>query len=81
MIKHRQNNDIDLSESTNELLRVMIALLVRRKEEKPLSLRQQIDVLDDLGLKPAKIAQILGRSNVHINKELSGIRKKRKKQK
>ena len=81
MKKHQQNKDIACDESTNELLRVMVALLVRRKEEKRLSLRQQIDVLDDLGLRPAKIAQILGRSNVHINKELSGIRKERKKQK
>lgn len=66
-------------ESTNKLLRVIIALLLRRKEERALTLRQQIEILDDLGVKPAEIAEILGRTNIYINKELSVIRKSRKK--
>jgi hypothetical protein len=56
----------------------MIALLLRRKEENPASLRQQIATLDDLGLRPSEIAEILGRTGTYINKELSGIRKSRK---
>lgn len=59
----------------------MIALLVQRKPKEPRTLRQQIGDLADLGLKPSEIAQILGRTSVHINKELSGIRKDRKRQK
>lgn len=81
MKKHISNNHIHDNESTKELLRVLIALLVRSKVENPLTLRRQIEVLDDLRLKPTKIAQILGRSTVHINKELTGIRKERTKQK
>jgi len=66
-------------ESTNKLLQVIIALLLRKKEADILTLRQQIEILDDLGLKPAEICEILGRTNTYINKELSGIRKLRKK--
>lgn len=65
-------------QSTNKLLRVIVALLLRRKDEKTLTLRQQIEILSDLGIKPAEIAEILGRTNTYINKELSGIRKNRK---
>lgn len=65
-------------ESTNRLLRVIVALLLRRRDEQMLTLRQQIEVLDDLGLRPAEMAEILGRTNSYINKELSGIRKNRK---
>lgn len=65
-------------QSTNKLLRVIVALLLRRKDEKTLTLRQQIEILSDLGIKPAEIAEILGRTNTYINKELSSIRKSRK---
>jgi len=65
--------------STNELLRVIVALLLRRKNSELLTLKQQIEILDDLGMKPIKIAEIIGRSNVYVHKELSGLRKKRQK--
>lgn len=65
-------------QSTNKLLRVIVALLLRRKDEKTPTLRQQIEILSDLGIKPTEIAEILGRTNTYINKELSGIRKSRK---
>ena len=71
--------DKDTRESTNKLLRVIIALLLRRKDEDTLTLRQQIEILNDLRLKPSEIAEILGRSNIYINKELSELRKGRKK--
>lgn len=61
-------------ESTNKLLKVMIALLLRGGEDSP-SLKEQIYILYDLGLKPLEIAEILGRPNTYINKELSGLRK------
>lgn len=66
-------------DSTNRLLRVIIALLLRKKDEQILTLRQQIEILNDLGIKSAEIAEILGRSNTYINKELSIIRKSLKK--
>lgn len=68
-------------ESTNKLLKVIIALLLRRHEADTLTLRQQIEVLNDLGLKPSEIAEILGRSNIYVNKELSGLRKVRRQKK
>lgn len=68
----------DPLESTNKLLKVIIALLLRRKEEEVLTLRQQIEILNGLGLKPIEIAEILGRSNIYINKELSMSRKRSK---
>ncbi len=64
-------------ESTNKLLKVIVALLLRKSEEQTLTLRQQIEILADLDLRPAEIAEILGRSNTYINKELSMIRKSR----
>ena len=65
-------------ESTNKLLMVIIALLLRRKDEQTLTLRQQIGILNDLEIKPVRIAEILGKTNTYINKELSGIRKSNK---
>ena len=69
----------DALKSTNKLLMVIVALLLRGKNDERLTLRQQIEILYDLHLKPAEIAQILGRTNTYVNKELSGIRKGRKK--
>lgn len=58
---------------------VIVALLLRREEDTTPSLRQQIETLYDLGIKkPSDIAEILGKTGTHINKELSGIRKLRK---
>ncbi|MGH7782820.1 MAG: hypothetical protein ACREO5_03115 [Candidatus Binatia bacterium] len=65
-------------ESTNRLLRVIVALLLRQGHDKTLSLKQQIEILDGLGLRPMEMAEILGRTNTHIGKELSIIRKARK---
>jgi hypothetical protein len=69
------NND---EQVTIRLLQVMVALLVRGEGEDARTLREQVLVLDDLGLRPTEIAQILGRSSTYINKELSGLRKTRK---
>jgi hypothetical protein len=71
--------DKDTLESTNKLLKVIVALLLRGKSDEPLNLRQRIEILADLSLKPAEIAEILGRTNTYVNKELSGIRKGRRK--
>jgi hypothetical protein len=68
-------------DSTNRLLKVIIALMLRPREDKALSLKQQIEVLHGLGIGPSDIAEILGKTGGHINKELSGIRKRRKQEK
>ena len=70
--------DNNTLESTNKLLRVIVALLLKRKDPDILTLRQQIEILNDLELKPLEIAEILGRSNIYINKELFELRKSRK---
>lgn len=69
----------DNAESTNRLLKVMIALMLRGKEDATPTLRQQIRTLTELGIKPFEIAEILGRSSTYVNKELVGIRKESKK--
>jgi hypothetical protein len=56
----------------------MVALLLRRKEDQVVPLKRQIEILSDLGVRPTEIAEILGRTSTHINKELSGLRKNRK---
>jgi DNA-directed RNA polymerase specialized sigma24 family protein len=58
----------------------MIALLLRRGEQDSPPLRVQIRTLHDLGLRPAEIAEILGRSSNYVNKELSMVRKEQRKE-
>ena len=65
---------LDPMESTNRLLKVIIAVLIRSGEN-PMPLKQQIETLSNLGLRPVEIAEILGKTSTHINKELSGLRK------
>ena len=67
--------DANLLEQTNSLLKVIVALLVRGKSEEAPTLRQQVKVLSDLGVRPSDIASILGRTNSYVTKELAGIRK------
>lgn len=65
------------TEDTNRLLRIIIGLLIRREATNTvsLSLRERVALLSDLGLAPAEIAEILGRSGNYVNKELADIRK------
>jgi hypothetical protein len=69
------------AESTNRLLKVIIALMLRGKDEQTLTLRQRIEILNDLQLKPIEIAEILGRTSTYVNKELVGIRRNKKQKK
>ncbi|PJA02566.1 hypothetical protein COX73_00070 [bacterium (Candidatus Gribaldobacteria) CG_4_10_14_0_2_um_filter_36_18] len=70
----------ELLKSINKRLEVIIVLLLHLRLQKPERprLREQIKVLDDLGVEPKDIANILGRSNNFIYKELSELRKPRK---
>jgi hypothetical protein len=65
--------------STDALLRVIIALMLRGQRDDGMSLKEQISTLHDLGVRPTDIAQILGRTGTYINKELSIIRKAKRK--
>jgi hypothetical protein len=61
----------------NKRLGVVIALLLKSlpKEAVGFSLREQVRVLSELGVRPKDIADILGRTPTYVTKELSGIRK------
>lgn len=62
------------TESTNQLLRVIIALLLEQSESHS-TLKQKVAFLDRAGLGPTEIGKILGRTTTHISKELAGLRK------
>jgi len=64
-------------ETTNQLLRIIIALLLEESEAFP-KLRQRVDFLDRAGLKPSDIAKVLGRTGNYVSKELAGIRRARR---
>ena len=61
----------------NKRLGVVISLILRLipKDGGGISLKEQVRILDDLGMRPRDIAKILGRTQPHINKELAGLRK------
>lgn len=64
----------------NKNTEVVIALLLRliSRENASLSLKEQIQVLDELGVRPISIARMVGRTQKHVGKELVGIRRARK---
>ncbi len=75
--KNTKNKEIS---ELNKRLGVVISLLLRMiPKEGGTSLKEQVRVLDDLGMRPRDIAEILGRTQPHINKELAGLRKKKDK--
>jgi DNA-binding CsgD family transcriptional regulator len=59
-------------------LDLIIALLLRlmHADADGLSAREQIATLSHLGMRPAEIARILGKTASYVNKELSGLRKR-----
>lgn len=67
----------DLLLSINKRLEVIVNLLLQQPAEhgKVRILRDQIHLLHRSGLKPKEIAEILGKSALHVNKEISGLRK------
>jgi hypothetical protein len=65
------------NESTNQLLRIIIALLLEQSESFP-TLKQKVAFLDSVGMGPAEIGRLLGRTTTHISKELALLRKARK---
>jgi hypothetical protein len=62
------------AESTNQLLRVIIALLLEQSESHS-TLKQKVAFLDRAGLGQTEIGKVLGRTTTHIGKELSVLRR------
>lgn len=71
------NMEKDILLSINKRLEVIVNLLLQQqaKDGRGRTLREQIQLLHSAGLKPKEIAEILGKSSVHVNKELTGLRK------
>jgi hypothetical protein len=68
----------------NKRMGVVIALLLRtipKAGGDSLSLRDQIQLLSELGTRPKDIAEILGRTQSFVGKELTGLRKNKGKAK
>ena len=63
--------------SINKRLEVIINLLLQQSvsEAGVRTIREQVQLLHTVGLKPKEIAEILGKTSVYVNKEISGLRK------
>lgn len=72
--------NIDHAAETNKRLGIVIALLLKAlpRAGDNLSLRDQVQLLSDLGMRPKDVAEVLGRTSTYVNKELAGLRKNRK---
>lgn len=72
-----QNDDFS---DVSKRLGVVIALLLRGLPtgSNRMSLREQVELLSDLGMRPKDIAEILGRTQGYVSKELATIRKSKK---
>jgi len=80
MDKERNTGNKEVLE-LNKRLGVVISILLRMlpREGASMSLKEQVRILDNLGIRPRDIAQILGRTQTHITKELAGLRKEKHK--
>ncbi len=58
----------------------LVCLLIRQQVtiDKDFTLKAQIEFLNSLHFPPIEIAEILGKTQNHINKELANIRKSRR---
>ncbi|MBR1122294.1 hypothetical protein JQ628_12275 [Bradyrhizobium lablabi] len=65
------------NESTNQLLRVIIALLLEQSESHS-TLKKKVEFLDRAGMEQTEIGKVLGRTASHIGKELAGLRKEKR---
>jgi hypothetical protein len=65
----------------NRNMEVVIALLLRSlsRDTNNLQLKEQIAILDGLGVRPISIARIVGKTPSHVSKELVAIRRSTRK--
>lgn len=75
------NLELDQLVELNKKMGVVISLLLRSvsRDTAVLPLKEQIAILDGLGVRPVDIAVIVGRTPGHVNKELVTIRRAAKK--
>lgn len=61
----------------NKNMQIVIALLLRSisRDTNTLPLKEQIAILDGLGIRPIAIAGIVGKTQSHVSKELVSIRR------
>jgi len=76
-MQNKENQEKSILFELNKRLGVVISLLLRMTPVggKILTLKGQVKVLSDLGVRPKDIADILGRTQTHITKELATLRK------
>jgi hypothetical protein len=76
-----QRSELDELQSLNRNMEVVIALLLRlvSPDNKRLPLKEQMALLDGLGVRPISIASIVGKTPGHVSKELVAIRRAAKK--
>jgi hypothetical protein len=79
-LKTQEIREFELLDDIKKRLEVMINLLLqsRPRNSEELSLREQIELLHNFGLKPKEISEVLQRSKVYINKEIFELRKSKK---
>ena len=73
--------ELDQLVELNKKLGVVVALLLKSisRDTAVLPLKEQIAILDGLGVRPVDIAAIVGKKPGHVNKELVAIRRASKK--
>lgn len=78
--KIQKISGIELLNDIKKRLEVIINLLLQARphDSVELSLREQIKLLNNFGLKSKEISEIIQRSNIYINKEIFGLRKNEK---
>jgi hypothetical protein len=74
-------SELEELQSLNKNMEVVVALLLRliSTDNKRLPLKEQIALLDGLGVRPISIASIVGKTQGHVSKELVAIRRAAKK--
>jgi len=71
----------DKNQALSKRLDIIISLLLRQlpKAGDTISGRDQIEVLESLGVRPVEISRILGKKESYVSKELVSIRKSKTK--
>lgn len=70
-------NTSDVKELSKRL-DALIYLSLNKSDGQLILLKDQVRLLDNLQFRPIEIAEILGKTQTHINKELSSLRKIKK---
>lgn len=77
MAKIEDSHQTTAINELNRNMEVVIALLLRSisRDTNSLQLKEQIAILDGLGIRPVSIARIVGKTPTHVSKELVAIRR------